>query len=316
MAILSLCACSSSGDNEDTKETKNYFQYGSEEYIIAKAVLSSNSLRLVSGETVFEVYNVNLVVGHKTYLSETNAAAVLGTSVDDGWSGEIIYQWGTLSNSSYVSIMKEESSNRYNVYVSDGKNIFRANYLGVTSQEDNNLPPTQNEGERLLNTIKGDHTCGVLFPEIESDKIKKDSIGNLPCNISISDEKGILSINKFPVKYLAKCIKDETISKEVAALSEQELTIQIIPYSVSQQMFLTVANDITYKDANGKQVNIQFYGGATNYSVGAITTRKDNGKKSFSLYLTPGRVLVDGKEKDALRKINSSPYVILLEVTL
>lgn len=323
VAIFALCACSSNDDSNESG-VSNVISYDGKNYAVNEVELSSYMLAMGSNDNALLINNCKLEVGKKNYLSGyERVQALFATSKEDGTS-EVVHQWENtaITKDSYVTIKKNDEDNRtyIEVYINDGKKKIKATYLGTISEDNNNNPPAQNESEYLLNIIKGNHSCGILFPALESENIKKDSIGNLSCDISVVDDKGSLTVKNYPVKYFAKYIKDETIGKEVSALPEQDLSIQIIPYDVLQQMFLTVPKDITYTNSEGKQVKIQFYGGATNYSIAQVGTRKDNGKKELLVYLTPGRILVDGVTKDALKTYsyqgNNYPYVISLEALL
>ena len=186
--------------------------------------------------------------------------------------------------------------------------------------------PSKQEASSMLGQIQGIRSAGLLLPasvnanstSTNVDKFDKDSL-QITCNITSSDS--MLVLQNVDVAKFAKYINDETISKEVAKLQPQNIKVKLYPYSYQQLTFVSVTNDITYTNEAGKQVNIQFYSGVNNYSYGVIGTRKDNQKKVFMLYLTPGNILVDGQTKQSVFKtytydIYTYPYMATLEVSL
>lgn len=186
--------------------------------------------------------------------------------------------------------------------------------------------PSKQEASSMLGQIQGIRSAGLLLPasvnanstSTNVDKFDKDSL-QITCNITSSDS--MLVLQNVDVAKFAKYINDETISKEVAKLQPQNIKVKLHPYSYQQLTFVSVTNDITYTNEAGKQVNIQFYSGVNNYSYGVIGTRKDNQKKVFMLYLTPGNILVDGQTKQSVFKTYTYysytyPYMATLEVSL
>lgn len=187
------------------------------------------------------------------------------------------------------------------------------------------LPSTQ-EASSMLAQIQGIRSAGLLLPasvnasstSTNVDKFDKDSL-QITCSVTSSDS--MLVLQNVDVAKFAKYINDETISKEVANLQPQSIKIKLYPYSYQQLTFVSVTNDITYTNEAGKQVQIQFYSGVSNYSYGVIGTRKDNQKKVFMLYLTPGNIKVDGQSKQNVFKTYAYgyytyPYMATLEVSL
>lgn len=199
-------------------------------------------------------------------------------------------------------------------------------FSSCNSSSDNSFQwPTAQESSLMLSQVQGYHAAGLLLPasvnansnSTNADKFEKDSL-TMTCMITSSDS--MLVLQNVDVAKFAKYINDETISKEVAKLPAQDLRIKLFPYNYQQLTFVTATNDITYTNEAGKKVQIQFYSGINNLSYGAIGTRKDNNKRELILYVTPGRILVDGSSKDVLKTYYyqgyNMPYVATLEVVL
>ena len=115
------------------------------------------------------------------------------------------------------------------------------------------------------------------------------------CYVTPSDS--MLTVRQVEVSKFAKYFSDATLKAEVEKLPAQDLKIKLLPYNAAQQLFITATQDITYTNADGKKVQIQFYSGLNNYSLAYIGTKKTNNKKELGVYITPGRVLVDGQTK-------------------
>lgn len=193
-----------------------------------------------------------------------------------------------------------------------------------SSESSSQLPNTQ-EASSMLSQLQGHHSAGLLLPasvnsastSTNADKFEKDSLVTT-CYVTSSDS--ILTVNNVDVAKFAKYINDETLSQEVANMPAQDLKIKLYPYNYNQLTFVSITNDITFTNEAGKKIQIQFYSGVSNYSYGMIGTRNDNSKKEFMLYLTPGRILVDGEAQNVLKTYYyqgyTMPYVTMLEVTL
>ncbi len=201
-------------------------------------------------------------------------------------------------------------------------------FTSCNSDSDNSTSlPTQEEAQAMLNTVAGYHPCGILFPgnnaTNESDKIAKDSVEAV---LRITAKDSSFVISDFPVKNLAKYIKDESLSKLVAALPNQNLNGKLLAYpggTATSPVFGSVTQNIEFKDAEGKSVKFLFYAGYTNYSLAgyASQTTGTTTKKIFLMYLTPGAIYVsDQMKSDALKTQSSSygsvPYVISLKYNL
>ena len=182
--------------------------------------------------------------------------------------------------------------------------------------------PTAQESQALFSQIQGMHNGGILFPgsvgTTDAEKFDKDSITTM-CYVTASDS--MLKVSNVPVSKFAKYFSDATLKAEVEKLPAKNLKIKLVPYSYNQQMFITVTQDITYTNADGKKVQIQFYTGLSNYSLAYIGTKKTNNKKELGVYITPGRVLVDGQTKASALKSYvyggySQAYCAMLEMEL
>lgn len=202
-------------------------------------------------------------------------------------------------------------------------------FTSCNSDSDNSTTnlPTQAEAQAMLNTVAGYHPCGILFPgnnsTNESEKITKDSVVSV---LRITAKDSSFVISDFPVKNLAKYIKDETLSKLVATLPNQNLSGQLLAYpggTEASPIFGSVTQNIEFKNAEGKTVKILFYAGYTNYSLAgyASQTSSTGTKKVFLMYLTPGAIYVGDEMKSDILKTQSSiygsmPYVIYLKYDL
>lgn len=158
--------------------------------------------------------------------------------------------------------------------------------------------PTPQESQALFSQIQGMHNGGILFPgsvgATDAEKFDKDSVTTY-CYVTPSDS--MLTVRQVEVSKFAKYFSDATLKAEVEKLPAQDLKIKLVPYKAAQQLFITATQDITYTNADGKKVQIQFYSGLSNYSLAFIGTKKTNNKKELGVYITPGRVLVDGQTK-------------------
>ena len=182
--------------------------------------------------------------------------------------------------------------------------------------------PTPQESQALFSQIQGMHNGGILFPgsvgTTDAEKFGKDSVITY-CYVTPSDS--MLTIRQVEVSKFAKYFNDATLKAEVEKLPAQDLKIKLVPYNYNQQMFITATQDITYTNADGKKVQIQFYSGLSNYSLAYIGTKKTNNKKELGVYITPGRVLVDGQTKASALKTYTyggyaQAYCAMLEMEL
>lgn len=167
-----------------------------------------------------------------------------------------------------------------------------------TGDSDDFQWPTPQESQALFSQIQGMHNGGILFPgsvgTTDAEKFDKDSVTTY-CYVTPSDS--MLTVRQVEVSKFAKYFSDATLKAEVEKLPAQDLKIKLLPYNAAQQMFITATQDITYTNADSKKVQIQFYSGLSNYSLAYIGTKKTNNKKELGVYITPGRVLVDGQTK-------------------
>lgn len=182
--------------------------------------------------------------------------------------------------------------------------------------------PSKTEAASMFAQINGSHNAGYLLPAsayassnaTNVDKFEKDSLLT-NCTITASDSTLRMNVD---VSKFAKYINDSTISKEVAALPAQEMTVKLVPYNYSNLVFATIPSPITYTNSQGKKTQIAFMGGLNDYGV--IGTRKDTSKKVFVLYLSPYMVFVDGSQKNVMKTYyyNGSTYAYrtMLEVSL
>lgn len=183
--------------------------------------------------------------------------------------------------------------------------------------------PTPQESQALFSQIQGMHNGGILFPgsigTTDAEKFDKDSVTTY-CYVTPSDS--MLTIRQVEVSKFAKYFNDATLKAEVEKLPAQDLKIKLVPYKYNQQMFITATQDITYTNADGKKVQIQFYSSVlSNYCLAYIGTKKTNNKKELGVYITPGRVLVDGQTKTSALKTYTyggypQAYCAMLEMEL
>lgn len=178
--------------------------------------------------------------------------------------------------------------------------------------------PTPQESQALFSQIQGMHNGGILFPgsvgTTDAEKFDKDSVTTY-CYVTPSDS--MLTVRQVEVSKFAKYFSDATLKAEVEKLPAQDLKIKLVPYNAAQQLFITDTQDITYTNADGKKVQIQFY----NYSLAYIGTKKTNNKKELGVYITLDRVLVDGQTKaNALKSYvyggHLQAYYAMLEMEL
>lgn len=195
-------------------------------------------------------------------------------------------------------------------------------FTSCNSDSDNGQQlPTKEESSAMLFKVAGHHSCGILFPgdgKKENSTIAKDSIET---DFYVSASDSAFTITNFPVSLFSKYIKDETISKEVAVLTNQNLTGKLLPYDYATTLFGSYTNNIKYTNAAGKEVQLALYGGYNSYSLAGYATNQTTKKQSFMMYLTLGAVYVDGKlQSDVLNTYSSyygtAPYTVYLQYML
>ena len=185
---------------------------------------------------------------------------------------------------------------------------------GNSSDSSSSLPSTT-EARAMLSKFAGTHNCGILFPGDSTRSIAKDSTTN---TISINASDSTFTITNFAVKNLAKYVKDTELSKAIAALPNQTLKGKLYPYNYSSYLFCSATENITFKNADNKDVTLMFYTGYTNYALAGLSSDKT----SFLLYLTPGTIYVDKTQRsDALYTGTniygySYPYIMYVKYTL
>lgn len=202
--------------------------------------------------------------------------------------------------------------------------VTALSFTSCNSDSDNSYQlPSKQEAFNMLSKVSGYHPCGILFPGDETDKnniIKKDSVyGNT--DFYVNERDSSYTISNFPVSLLAKYIKDESISKAVAALPNQNLKGKLLPYDPASTLFGSVTDNITFKNASGDDVVIAFYAGYNNYALAGYATNQTTKKQSFMMYLTMGAIYVNKQQKtDALKYqtgyYGSAPYIVYLQYNL
>lgn len=174
--------------------------------------------------------------------------------------------------------------------------------------------PSKQEAYQMLVKISGSRQCGILFPADEKNNIKeKDSIVT---NIAINPTDSSYVISNFPVKLLAKYVKDEKCKKLISELPNQNVRGKLYPYDATSSLFLTATNNISFKDENSNNYALKFYA-LNNLAIAGISMDK----KNFLLYLTPGGIFNGTEEisnalKTAVGTYGNVPYVITLSYKL
>lgn len=175
--------------------------------------------------------------------------------------------------------------------------------------------PSKQEAYQMLVKISGSRQCGILFPADEKNNIKeKDSIVT---NIAINPTDSSYVISNFPVKLLAKYVKDEKCKKLISELPNQNVRGKLYPYDATSSLFFTATNNISFKDENSNNYALKFYA-LNNLAIAGISMDK----KNFLLYLTPGGIFNGTEEiSNALKTAvgtygNVLPYVITLSYKL
>lgn len=174
--------------------------------------------------------------------------------------------------------------------------------------------PSKQEAYQMLVKISGSRQCGILFPADEKNNIKeKDSIVT---NIAINPTDSSYVISNFPVKLLAKYVKDEKCKKLISELPNQNVRGKLYPYDATSSLFFTATNNISFKDENSNNYALKFYA-LNNLAIAGISMDK----KNFLLYLTPGGIFNGTEEisnalKTAVGTHGNVPYVITLSYKL
>lgn len=190
--------------------------------------------------------------------------------------------------------------------------LFAAmSFTSCNSSSDNGIQlPTKQEAYNMMLTVGGSHQCGILFPADKNNNIqKKDSIVT---NITINPSDSTYLISDFPVKLLAKYVKNEKYSKLISELSNQTLSGKLYPVDATSLFFYTATNNITFKDEQNNNYTMKFYA-LNGYAAAGL----DQTKKNFLLYLTPGAIfngneIVNDAFKTAVGTHGPVPYIMVL----
>lgn len=154
-----------------------------------------------------------------------------------------------------------------------------------TSTDNSSSLPDKQTALAMMQKVAGSgmHSCGILFPKDTVNNIKtQDSI---QAAITITPSDSSFTITNFPVKYLAKYVKDEKVSKLVEALPNQTLKGKLYAISSTSPLFYTATQNITFKDESANTYTLAFYG-YNNYAMAGTS----NDGKYFLMYLTPGAI--------------------------
>ncbi len=190
--------------------------------------------------------------------------------------------------------------------------LFAAmSFTSCNSSSDNGIQlPTKQEAYNMMLTVGGSHQCGILFPADKNNNIqKKDSIVT---NITINPSDSTYLISDFPVKLLAKYVKNEKYSKLISELPNQTLSGKLYPVDATSLFFYTATNNITFKDEQNNNYTMKFYA-LNGYAAAGL----DQTKKNFLLYLTPGAIfngneIVNDAFKTAVGTHGPVPYIMVL----
>lgn len=190
--------------------------------------------------------------------------------------------------------------------------LFAAmSFTSCNSSSDNGMQlPTKQEAYNMMLNVGGSHQCGILFPADKNNNIQeKDSIVT---SISINPSDSTYLISDFPVKKLAKYVKNEIYSKLISELPNQTLSGKLYPVDATSLFFYTATNNITFKDEQNNNYTMKFYA-LNGYAAAGL----DQTKKNFLLYLTPGAIyngteMVNDAFKTTVGTYGSVPYIMVL----
>lgn len=191
-------------------------------------------------------------------------------------------------------------------------------FTSCNSSSDNSVQlPTKQEALAMMQKVAGSgtHKCGILFPKDSLNNIKtKDSI---EAAITITPSDSSYTITNFPVKYLAKYVNDEKLSKLIEALPAQTIKGKLYATSATTPLFYTATQNITFKDESSNTYTLLFYS-YNSYAMAGLT----NDSKYFLMYLTPGAIyngtqIISGALKTATGTYSSNvPYTMFLRYAL
>ncbi len=190
--------------------------------------------------------------------------------------------------------------------------LFAAmSFTSCNSDSDNGIQlPTQQEAYNMMLTVGGSHQCGILFPADKNNNIQqKDSVET---NITINPSDSTYRINNFPVKLLAKYVKNETYSKLISEMPNQTLSGKLYALDATTPFFYTATNNVTFKDEQNNNYTLKFYA-LNGYAAAGL----DQTKQYFLLYLTPGAIyngteIVNDAFKTTVGTYGSVPYTMIL----
>lgn len=190
--------------------------------------------------------------------------------------------------------------------------LFAAmSFTSCNSSSDNGMQlPTKQEAYTMMLNVGGSHQCGILFPADKNNNIQeKDSIVT---NITINPSDSTYYISNFPVKLLAKYVKNEKYSKLISEVPNQTLSGKLYPVDATSLFFYTATNNITFKDEQNNNYTMKFYA-LNGYAAAGL----DQTKKNFLLYLTPGAIyngteMVNDAFKTTVGTYGSVPYIMVL----
>ena len=190
--------------------------------------------------------------------------------------------------------------------------LFAAmSFTSCNSSSDNGFQlPTKQEAYYMMLTVCGSHQCGILFPADKNNNIQeKDSIVT---SISINPSDSTYRISNFPVKLLAKYVKNEKYSKLISEVPNQTLSGKLHSLDATTPFFYTQTYNITFKDEQNNNYTLAFYA-LNGYAAAGF----DKSKQNFLLYLTPGAIyngteMVNDVFKTTVGTYGSIPYTMLL----
>lgn len=162
----------------------------------------------------------------------------------------------------------------------------------------------------MMLQVGGTHQCGILFPADKNNNIQeKDSFVT---SISINPSDSTYRISNFPVKFLAKYVKNEKYSKLISEVPNQILSGKLHSLDATTPFFYTQTYNITFKDEQNNNYTLAFYA-LNGYAAAGF----DKSKQNFLLYLTPGAIyngteMVNDVFKTTVGTYGSIPYTMLL----
>ena len=169
---------------------------------------------------------------------------------------------------------------------------------------------TKQEAYNMMLNVGGSHQCGILFPADKNNNIQeKDSFVT---SISINPSDSTYRISNFPVKLLAKYVKNEKYSKLISEVPNQTLSGKLHSLDATTPFFYTQTYNITFKDEQNNNYTLAFYA-LNGYAAAGF----DKSKQNFLLYLTPGAIyngteMVNDIFKTTVGTYGSIPYTMLL----